>query len=132
MFQNTHSDRRPIIEMRISAEGITPATPAEVTEELDGLVSAETLLVLLRGLAAEDADVELIRSGIERLAEALEDYAPTQRDRVERIGMLAGQGAPEHLRRALAALDDGDAGWAMQYLDNAYQTFTRPTAIATL
>lgn len=129
MFQNTNSARRPLIEMRISAEGITPATPGEVAEELDGLVNAGTILVMLRGLAAEDADLELIRSGIQRLADALNYYDPAQRGRVSSIGMLAGQGAPEHLRRALAALDDGDAGWAMQHLDNAYTAFVHPAAM---
>ncbi|MGP5269787.1 hypothetical protein ACTXK0_05170 [Corynebacterium variabile] len=130
MFQNTSTPSRPIIEMRISSEGITPATPDEVAEELDGLVSAGTILVLLRGLAAEDADVELIRSGIERLADALGYYDPQQHGRVARIGMLAGQGAPEHLRRALAALDAEDRGWTMQHLDNAYNVFVHPSAMA--
>lgn len=123
------ADHRPAIEMRIRAEGITPATTAEVTEALDGMVTAETSLVLLRGLAAEDADIELIRSGIERLADALEDYAPTQRGRVASIGVLAGHGAPWHLRMSLRALEAGDSGWAMQYLDNAYRAYTHPAAM---
>lgn len=118
---------RPLIEDRISE--VTPATTAEVTDALDGPVSADTALVLLRGLAAEDADIALIRSGIERLAAALEDYAPSQNDRIHSRGMLYGQGAPEHLLRALDALDAGDAGWAMQHLDNAYRTHTRPIAL---
>ena len=121
---------RPLIEDRISE--VTPATPAEVTEELDGPVSASTILVMLRGLAAEDADTAAIRSGIERLAEALEDYDRRQRPRIRSIGMLAGPGAPKHLRLALAALDVGDRAWAMQYLDNAYKTFVHPSAISTL
>lgn len=123
------TDRRPLIEMRIRAEGITPATTTEVTEALDGMVTAETILVLLRGLATEDADLELIRSGIERLAAVLEDCAPAQRGRVSSIGMLAGHGAPWHLRMALRALEAGDAGWAMQHLDNAYQAYVHPAAM---
>lgn len=123
------TDRRPLIEMRIRAEGITPATTSEVTEALDGMVTAETILVLLRGLATEDTDTELIRSGNERLADVLEDYDPSQRDRVASIGMLAGHGAPWHLRMSLRALDAADHGWAMQHLDTSYRTYTHPAAM---
>lgn len=122
-------NHRPLIELRISSQGITHATTAEVTDALDGPGSASTILVLLRGLAAEDADIALIRSGIERLADVLENYDRAQRGRVASIGMLAGPGAPEHLRRALDALDAGDPMWAMQYLDNAYRAYAHPAVM---
>lgn len=121
---------RPFLESRLSE--VTPATPAKVAEGLDGPVSASTALVLLRGLAAEDADIAAIRGGIERLAEALEPYDIAHRDHIRRYGFLAGPGSQKHLLSALDALDAGDRAWAAQYLLNAYQTFTRPTAIATL
>ncbi|MGV0446017.1 hypothetical protein ACUY3B_08465 [Corynebacterium ureicelerivorans] len=95
--------------MHISAEGITTAK--------------------LLGLANEDVDLALIRNGIERLAEAMEDHDPSKRGRGDNIGMLAGPGATEHLRGALDALDARYAGWAMQHLDSAYQTYVHPAAM---
>ena len=113
----------PVTENSDAAQvGPPPPFDPELRPALDALAAG--------GRPAYPLDhIPLIRSGIERLADALEDCDPAQRGRVASIGMPAGHGAPWPLQMSLRALEAEDTGWAMQYLDNAHRAYAHPAAM---